>query len=95
MALMKLLSVKDISSQSATFTNVTTAASWQQGKARLITKPEGSGFLMTDLQKYMNIISTMHKHYDEYFEYRADLLKTKRFGIVVKVGSCTMMNDPL
>ncbi|KAL8894498.1 MAG: hypothetical protein Q9192_004264 [Flavoplaca navasiana] len=68
---------------------------WQHGKARITTKPDGSGFLMTDLQKYMNIISTMHKHYDEYFEYRADLLKTKRFGIVVKVGSCTMMNDPL
>ncbi|KAL8914662.1 MAG: hypothetical protein Q9172_007046 [Xanthocarpia lactea] len=26
----------------------------------------------------------MHKHYDEYWEWRGDLLKTKVFGLLIK-----------
>lgn len=56
--------------------------------------PHKSGYLLGDLQKYMNIISTMHLHYDDYFEWRGELIRTKVLGIVVKVGTCSMSRDP-
>ena len=68
--------------------------SWVSGKARISITPHKSGYLLGDLQKYMNIISTMHAHYDDYFEWRGELIRTKVLGIVVKVGTCSMSRDP-
>ncbi|CAL8583354.1 hypothetical protein XPA_008978 [Xanthoria parietina] len=67
---------------------------WVSGKARISITPHKSGYLLGDLQKYMNIISTMHAHYDDYFEWRGELIRTKVLGIVVKVGTCSMSRDP-
>ncbi|KAI4266043.1 MAG: hypothetical protein L6R38_008995 [Xanthoria sp. 2 TBL-2021] len=76
------------------YTPVDTEHHWVEGKARISITPDGSGYLLADLQKYMNVISTMLLHYNDYFEWRGELIRTKAFGIVVKVGICSMSRDP-
>ncbi|KAL8733736.1 MAG: hypothetical protein Q9166_001929 [cf. Caloplaca sp. 2 TL-2023] len=66
---------------------------WVEGTVRISIKPDNSGYLLGDLQKYMNLIATLHKTYGEYWEWSGDLIvRTRGIGLLRTVGKASFTN---
>lgn len=64
--------------------------SWREGRSFLTIKPEHSGYLLGDLDKYLTSIVAFHTRYGEYWAWEAQLLKKGFMGVLIATGSARL-----
>lgn len=78
------------SSKKGSYTPVDDEHHWREGRSFLTIKPEHSGYLLGDLDKYLTSITAFHTQYGEYWAWEAQLLKKGFMGVLIATGTARL-----
>ncbi|KAL8728810.1 MAG: hypothetical protein Q9181_005214 [Wetmoreana brouardii] len=75
-------------SKSGSYTPVEEPHTWELGGVRLTTKK--GDYLLGDLSKYLNLMATFMRHYNECWEWNAKLIRRSTFGFLTSRGDAKL-----